>query len=323
MARIGKIFFFIFEIIYFSLKKLFVKYINGFFSFFLMRQKKYSICDADLYQKQWYAECYGLENKGYWSSLCKDLVASLDLDPESRVIDLGCGTGYLTQELLPKVKHVYAIDPSIAMLRVLRKHIRANNLDIFHGTIEDFVCSSPPIPLILAHGVFVTLKKPFRTLSSIYSYLPHKGIFTFSVENWENQNIDGEPYEKFLQRQEKLTTELELPNLQILLTAESRYTKEDVSLLIQSAGGHLLDCSERTMSTSAEDLFDSYELQGELQHLCSIQKEDHSLFKRDLALKREGIQRKIDAWKQLEALFTGKIWTIGTQYICHTEALKE
>jgi len=57
-------------------------------------------------------------------SIILDIISALD-PPPSRILDLGCGTGYLTQqilELLPDC-HVFAVDGSLPMLKVARENL--------------------------------------------------------------------------------------------------------------------------------------------------------------------------------------------------------
>ncbi|QOZ66695.1 class I SAM-dependent methyltransferase [Bradyrhizobium arachidis] len=52
----------------------------------------------------------------YPHELFKSLSDHLSLTPESRVLDLGCGTGQIGIGLAPSVKHVDCVDPNRAML---------------------------------------------------------------------------------------------------------------------------------------------------------------------------------------------------------------
>jgi trans-aconitate methyltransferase len=45
-----------------------------------------------------------------------DILASLAIDAPKRVLDIGCGTGFIARELVDRVTHVDAIDISLAMI---------------------------------------------------------------------------------------------------------------------------------------------------------------------------------------------------------------
>ena len=62
--------------------------------------------------------------------------------PESRILDLGCGTGYLTLPLLARGHHMTGVDLSQEMLEVLRQKIPETEKDRFTFKVtgaEDFV----------------------------------------------------------------------------------------------------------------------------------------------------------------------------------------
>ncbi|MGQ9455556.1 MAG: class I SAM-dependent DNA methyltransferase [Armatimonadota bacterium] len=56
------------------------------------------------------------------------ILKRVPVNPQTDVMDYGCGTGMLTLELAPKVRSVLAADISDGMLSVLREKIKANNI---------------------------------------------------------------------------------------------------------------------------------------------------------------------------------------------------
>ena len=56
---------------------------------------------------------------------------------ERRVLDFGCGTGLLTEQIAPWVGEVVALDTSPAMLEVLRAKQRADDAQLGNVTIRD------------------------------------------------------------------------------------------------------------------------------------------------------------------------------------------
>lgn len=66
-------------------------------------------------------------------------VDGFNLDPSCSVLDIGSGPGTLAIPLAKKVKQVTAVEPSIAMIGHLKRHIEdenISNLNIFHSTWE-------------------------------------------------------------------------------------------------------------------------------------------------------------------------------------------
>ena len=62
-------------------------------------------------EQQWYPKTYS-RHAAYVSDLGAPLIDMLTLEPESRVLDLGCGDGRLTQKLIERGLRVTAIDSS-------------------------------------------------------------------------------------------------------------------------------------------------------------------------------------------------------------------
>jgi predicted RNA methylase len=62
---------------------------------------------------------------GYPQEAVDTIVAKLDLDRSSRVLDLAAGTGQLARQFLPGVGTVVAVEPSEAMRRVLAQAVPA------------------------------------------------------------------------------------------------------------------------------------------------------------------------------------------------------
>lgn len=68
----------------------------------------------------WAAEHYA-QNFQFVPGYGENVMELLDCPPGSRVIDLGCGTGRLTQKLVERGYDVIGIDPSSSMLEKAKK----------------------------------------------------------------------------------------------------------------------------------------------------------------------------------------------------------
>ena len=60
---------------------------------------------------------YDRVNPFVWNEAMRDeAIASLDLGPDDRVLDVGCGTGFATEGLLEHAEHVHGLDQSVHQL---------------------------------------------------------------------------------------------------------------------------------------------------------------------------------------------------------------
>jgi SAM-dependent methyltransferase len=75
----------------------------------------------------------------YSPRLIRKVVAELALTRDDRVMDLGCGPGFLAIALAPFVREVVAIDPNAAMLAAGREAARghADNISFVEGSSND------------------------------------------------------------------------------------------------------------------------------------------------------------------------------------------
>ncbi len=136
----------------------------------------------------------GISNVDYWGKRAKTyrqaLHERIDEDPfllrvrscvtdESTVLDVGAGTGRYTLALAPHVKRVVAVDPSPAMLGLLREDVEAQGLrnveTVASGWIEADVA---PADLVLCSHVLYPIADvvPFvRKLESAAT----QGVFVY------------------------------------------------------------------------------------------------------------------------------------------------
>jgi SAM-dependent methyltransferase len=66
---------------------------------------------------------YELGRPGWPEPLLDEVASELGLGPESHVLDLAAGTGKLTRLLVPRFRHVVAVEPDEAMLAVLAEGV--------------------------------------------------------------------------------------------------------------------------------------------------------------------------------------------------------
>ena len=103
-------------------------------------------------------------------------------EPFERVFDAGCGTGMYTVIVLPKAKHVSALDyseQSIAKLRTRLAHHK--HLDLYQGSATDVPLEDSSFVLILHCEVLEHIQDDRKVLSELYRVCKPGGRMVISV----------------------------------------------------------------------------------------------------------------------------------------------
>jgi SAM-dependent methyltransferase len=101
-----------------------------------------------------------------------------------RVIDVGCGSGYLTAELARKGSYVLGVDPSKEMIRIAkREYGNLPRLKFINRSIEDFSShySGTGFDIAVSNMSLITIANLEEALRAISSVLLPKGIFAFNI----------------------------------------------------------------------------------------------------------------------------------------------
>jgi len=83
----------------------------------------------------WDKESWLSSNK-YFDKLNDSLIKILELNSQSKILDVGCGRGYLLKNLSSKIlfdQHLTGVEP------VYHKHEEYNKIKIFNSNIQDFL----------------------------------------------------------------------------------------------------------------------------------------------------------------------------------------
>jgi ubiquinone/menaquinone biosynthesis C-methylase UbiE len=78
------------------------------------------------------AEEYDRVRSDYPGEIVDAACAIADLHPGSHVLEIGCGTGKLTEALTARALHVEAVDPGAQMVEVARRRVGSNGDVNFH-----------------------------------------------------------------------------------------------------------------------------------------------------------------------------------------------
>lgn len=128
------------------------------------------------------------KSKGnYYSQSLNKLLENIKLDKTTKIIDLGCGTGALTKEILKKNKNVYifAIDISKEMVEIYKNNFKK---EISNGQIKCIVGNAEKINKLTNEKYdFVFISSAFwdingeRLIKSLSSIINKKGKIIFNL----------------------------------------------------------------------------------------------------------------------------------------------
>lgn len=106
-----------------------------------------------------------------------------------RVIDVGCGTGFLGMRLAAEGMAVVGVDPARASLDVARSKAGADRVTWVHGDATDLLPGDPGADLVLMTGnvaqVFVADDDWSRTLAAVHDAVRPGGWFAFETRRPE------------------------------------------------------------------------------------------------------------------------------------------
>ena len=141
-------------------------------------------------------DLYDIENtRGIDTDFYLQLAADIGAH---KILDLGCGTGLLTSELVGEGRHVVGVDPSSEMLAHARQKPNAHLVRWVEGDAS--ALGTPEADLILMTGnvaqVFLDDAEWLTTLRDIHAALRPSGYLAFENRNpdaraWENWNREA------------------------------------------------------------------------------------------------------------------------------------
>ena len=113
-----------------------------------------------------------------------ELMSKLDIKKGATVLDLGCGTGYLTKVLSEQVGpegKVVAVDPDGERLKIAREKYSASNIEYIQADDKTF----PPgqYDLIFRNIVIHWMSDKESLLKRVHATLHSQGCFAFTTSN--------------------------------------------------------------------------------------------------------------------------------------------
>ena len=139
---------------------------------------------------------------------------------DKEALEIGCGSGRISVEVASLLKHIYATDPSLEMLKRGKILVSLPNVS-FHltdgYTLKEFKDSS--MDIIYSHEVFhlITIKQVYAYFKEIKRILKNKGIAVISLLDFVSR------FDSFKEGSLKLYKMRELPTI-----THSRYITEEM-----------------------------------------------------------------------------------------------
>jgi ubiquinone/menaquinone biosynthesis C-methylase UbiE len=106
------------------------------------------------------------------------------LTPETKMLELACGTGTTALHLAPYVEHIKAVDLSLNMLEIAKEKAQKSGIENITFSCCDI--EAEPLPeqsydVILAHSILHLLQEREPVLQKIYKALKPGGVFISST----------------------------------------------------------------------------------------------------------------------------------------------
>ena len=123
------------------------------------------------------------------------MIDTLALEKGSTVLDLGCGTGYLTKVLSDKVgpeEKVVAVDPDGERLKIAREKYSASNIEYIQADDQTF--PSGTYDLVLANQVIHWIPDQKAAMKRIHDNLSPGGKFAFTTDVEDERKKPREVY---------------------------------------------------------------------------------------------------------------------------------
>lgn len=111
---------------------------------------------------------YDRLNPYVWTEEMRDAAIDLlDLEPDTRVLDVGCGTGFATLGLLREVDRAVGLDQSPEQLAQAGEKLPANRTDLMLGDAERLPYRDDTFDVVWSSGSIEYWPRPVATLREL------------------------------------------------------------------------------------------------------------------------------------------------------------
>ena len=124
-------------------------------------------------KNSWNTELY--ENKhSYVFKFGQDVLNLLNAKPGEEILDLGCGTGQLTNLIAESGAHVHGIDSSIEMIKQAKLNYSVLNFEVMDATKFTF---EKKFDAVFSNAVLHWIPEKEKVVDCVYNSLKHSGRF--------------------------------------------------------------------------------------------------------------------------------------------------
>ncbi|MCS7385651.1 MAG: methyltransferase domain-containing protein [archaeon GB-1867-005] len=124
-----------------------------------------------------YDELYGEEQKRKYNAIFKEFGSIKG----KKVLDAGCGTGILMEQISPKCNYVVGVDISSGMLKIAKRKLKGKaNASLILADVENLPVKRRQFDLALAITLIQNTPNPQRALKELREALSENGTLIFT-----------------------------------------------------------------------------------------------------------------------------------------------
>ncbi|MBE9065622.1 methyltransferase domain-containing protein [Leptolyngbya cf. ectocarpi LEGE 11479] len=122
---------------------------------------------APFYDRRW---------SSYIDSTIQATISRLTINPHEHVLDLGCGTGTLIQQLmhLTPTAIFYGLDTSVEMLNVAKQKL-PNSVELWLGSADELPFPDESFDVVVSTNAFHYLRNPSQVIQEVKRVLTPEG----------------------------------------------------------------------------------------------------------------------------------------------------
>lgn len=166
------------------------------------------------------------------------LVEITKIKPNQIVVDLACGTGLTTKEVLknhPNVKKIYAIDFSEDMVNIAKEFVQSKKAVFMVADAQDLdTFISEKVDVVLCNSAFWQFKNQNQVLNTISNILKGDGIFVFNLNQQFFDFGKAEPNQKVLI--DTIFSEMKERGYKFSNKLKPKVSRESIEKLFNKAG---------------------------------------------------------------------------------------